>query len=104
MKKFLAIALTLALAIVNLALAGALGQQFLCPGDDLVTVGGNDVDDAGNGSQGGQNFQNGLKAIHIVIPPVLLYFQIQYNQKCRKKQYLICEKVAFKRIRTCHGY
>ena len=48
--------------------SGALGQHIpdlLGPGNDLLAVGGNDVDSTGNGSQSGQNFDDILHRINL---------------------------------------
>lgn len=47
--------------------AGALGQgseNLLRPGDDLFTVGSDNVDDAGSGNQSSQNFCNYIECFH----------------------------------------
>ena len=68
--------LTIALAFAGLvtltlagALTGALLQQILGPGHDLVAIGGNDINHTGNGSQSGQDLHNSLKAVHKGKPP-----------------------------------
>lgn len=50
--------------------AGALCQQVLCPGDDLVTLGRNGVNSTCNSSQCGQNLNDLGKYFHGNIPPV----------------------------------
>ena len=53
--------------ILSLFALGALGQIFqslLAPGDDLLAVGGNVLDVTGNGSQCGQNLDDGVHSFH----------------------------------------
>ena len=58
----LAFAFTLALTLTfaGVVAAGAGCQNLLCPVNDLVAVGSNDINGTGNSGQSGQNFQNDL--------------------------------------------
>jgi hypothetical protein len=58
-----ALAIDVALAAFAL-IAAALAQQILCPGNDLVAVSGNNINDTGNGGQSGQNLQNDRQNLH----------------------------------------
>jgi hypothetical protein len=61
-----AFALTLASALaVTLAVAALAGaQQLLCPSNNLVTVGGDYVNDTGNSGQSSQNLNDGINSFH----------------------------------------
>jgi hypothetical protein len=58
-----ALAIDVALAAFAL-IAAALAQQILCPGNDLVAVSGNNINDTGNSGQSGQNLQNDRQNLH----------------------------------------
>ena len=56
----LALAFAFTLALAFLGAAGASGHDLLRPSDDLVAIGSNDLDGAGDSGQSSQNLQNGF--------------------------------------------
>jgi hypothetical protein len=51
-------------AALALFIAAAATQELLCPGNDCVTVGGNQIDSAGDGSNSGQDLTNDSSNFH----------------------------------------
>jgi hypothetical protein len=63
-----AIVFTVALFAITIAIAAALAlsavQQLPCPGNNAITIGGDNIDDTGNGSQSQNDLGNHLKSFH----------------------------------------
>jgi hypothetical protein len=86
------VAVILAVALVAIAFAvaaaGVAVQQFTGPCNDTVTIGGNNIDDAGNSSQSQNDLGNYLKSFHDKTLQFLYGFYNQYNQSGGKMQHL----------------